>query len=100
MLREIFAWKWLKDDVMNYVNKFPTCKKNKVQNSHPSSLLHPLPIPTQKWESISMDFITGLPKVFCKDCIFVVVDSLTKFAHLFSVTTTFFAAQVDGLFFK
>ena len=47
-----------------------------------------------------MDFITGFPKVFGKDCIFVVVDSLTKFYHLFFVTTTFTLAQVIELFFK
>ena len=47
-----------------------------------------------------MDFITGFPKVFGKDCIFVVVDRLTKFSHLFVVTTTFTATQVVELFFK
>ena len=47
-----------------------------------------------------MDFIAGLPKVFGKDCIFVVVDRLTKFTHFIAVTTTFTAAQVAELFFK
>ena len=47
-----------------------------------------------------MDFITGLPKVLGKDCIFVVVDKITKFAHLFVFTTTFTATQVAELFFK
>ena len=47
-----------------------------------------------------MDFITGLPKVLGKDCIFVVVDRLTKFSHLFSITTSFTAAQVAELFFR
>ena len=47
-----------------------------------------------------MDFITGLPKVLGKDCIFVVVDRLTKFAHSFVVSTTFIVAQVVELFFK
>ena len=47
-----------------------------------------------------MDFITGLPKVFDKDCIFVVVDRQTKFANFFVVTTTFTVAQVAELFFK
>ena len=47
-----------------------------------------------------MDFITGLPKVLGKDCIFVVVDRLTKFSHLFDVTTTFTIAQVVELSFK
>ena len=32
-----------------------------------------------------MDFITGLPKVNGKDCIYVVVDRLTKYAHLFAI---------------
>ena len=47
-----------------------------------------------------MDFIIGFPKVLGKDCIFAVVDRLTKFSHFFVVTTTFIAAQVAELFFK
>ena len=47
-----------------------------------------------------MDFITGLPKVLSTDCIFVIVDRLTKFDHFFIVTTTLTAAQVAELFFK
>ena len=74
MLREIFSWKGLKADVLKYINEFPTCQQNKVEHTHPTSLLHLLPILEQKWESISMDFIIGFPKVFGKDCIFVVVD--------------------------
>ena len=47
-----------------------------------------------------MDFITGLPKYLGKDCIHVVVDILTKFDHLFVVTSSFSAAQVADIFFK
>jgi hypothetical protein len=47
-----------------------------------------------------MDFITGLPKTQGKDCIFVVVDRLMKFAHFFSIATDFSAAQVAELFFR
>jgi hypothetical protein len=47
-----------------------------------------------------MDFITGLPKVQGKHCIFVVVDRLTKFAHFFAIATDFSVAQVADLFFK
>ena len=71
-----------------------------MEQTHPVGLLHPIPIPVQKWERISMDFITGLPKLFGKDCIFVVVDRRTKFAHLFVVNTTFTSTQVAELFFK
>ena len=85
---------------MKYVNEFPTCQHNKLEHTPPTGLLHPFPILEQKWESISVDFITSFPKVFGKDCISVVVDRLTKFAHFFVVTTTFTAAQVAELFFK
>jgi hypothetical protein len=47
-----------------------------------------------------MDFISGLPKVQGKDCIFVVVDRLMKFAHFFAIATDFRATQVADLFFK
>jgi hypothetical protein len=47
-----------------------------------------------------MDFITGLPRVQGKDCIFVVVDRLTKFAHFFAIPTDYKAIQVAELFFR
>ena len=47
-----------------------------------------------------MDFITGLPKTQGRDCIYVVVDRLTKFAHLFSISLEYKAAKVAYLFFK
>ena len=78
----------------------PTCQKNKVEQIHPVILLHPFHIRVHKWESISMDFITGLPKLFGKDCIFLLLDRITKFSHLFDVTMIFSAAQVAELFFK
>ena len=42
-------------------------------------LLQPLPVPTDRWEEVSMDFITGLPRTKAGyDAILVVVDHLTK----------------------
>jgi hypothetical protein len=70
------------------------------QKTHPAGLLQPLPIPEQKWESIYMDFITRLPKTKGRNCIYVVVDRLTKFAHFFSISSKYMAAQVADLFFR
>jgi hypothetical protein len=47
-----------------------------------------------------MDFITGLPRVQGNDCIFVVVDRLTKFPHFFAIPTNYKAIQVAKLFFR
>jgi hypothetical protein len=82
-VRERFSWKGLKEDVMKHVKECTTCQENKDEHTHPAGLLQPLPIPEHKWESISMDFITGFPRAQGKYCIFVVVDRLMKFAHFF-----------------
>ena len=48
-----------------------------------------------------MDFVTGIPKVAGGfDSIFVVVDKLTKVAHLIPVKTTSIAADIAHLFVK
>jgi hypothetical protein len=47
-----------------------------------------------------MDFITGLPRVQGRDCIFVVVEKLTKFAHFFAIPIEYKATQVADLFFR
>jgi hypothetical protein len=47
-----------------------------------------------------MDFITRLPKVQGRDCIYVVVDRLTKFAHFFAISSEYKTTQVAELFFR
>ena len=99
-IRECFTWKGLKEEVLQYIRECPTCQQNKQEHSYPGGLLQPLLIPERKWECLSMDFITGLSRAQGKDCIYVVVDHLTKFAHFFSITTTYTATQAARLFFK
>ena len=86
--------------MIQHVRECSLCQQNKIEHTHPASLLQPLPIPKQKWESISMDFITGLPKVQGRDCLYVVVDKLTKFAHFFAISSDYSVAQVVELFFR
>ena len=97
--REKFSWKGLKGDVLQHVRECMVYQQNKSEHTLPAGLLQPLPIPEHKWESISMDFITVLPKVNGKDCIFVVVDRLTKYAHFFAIPLDLQAAQVADLVF-
>lgn len=76
------------------------CQRNKTEHVLLAGLLQPLPIPNQKWESISMDFITRLPRVQSKDCIYVVVDRLTKYANFHAISLKFKAPQVTDLLFR
>eukprot|EP00253_Pinus_taeda_P024182 PITA_24182 len=99
-IRERFSWKGLKEDVLQHVWECDVCQRNKGEMNHPARLLQPLPILEGKWECISMDFITGLLMVQGKDCIFVVVDQLTKYSHFFTISAYYTAAQVAELFFR
>jgi hypothetical protein len=47
-----------------------------------------------------MDFIMGLQKVQGRDCIYAVVDRLTKFSHFFAISSEYKATQVAELFFR
>ena len=85
---------------MQHVRECSICQQNKIEHIHPVGLLQSLPIPEHMWESVSMDFITGLPKVQGRDCLYVVVDRLTKFAHFFSISSDYSATQVAELFFR
>ena len=49
IVRERFTWKALKGDVLRYVQECEACQKNKGELTHPTGLLHPLPILEGKW---------------------------------------------------
>ena len=67
-----------------------TCQQVKGIRRHPASLLQPIPIPKWKWETITMEFITGLPRTRKQnDSIMVVVDKLSKEAHFISIKSTY-----------
>ncbi|GKA44831.1 putative reverse transcriptase domain-containing protein [Tanacetum coccineum] len=72
----------MKADIATYVSKCLTCAKVKAEHQRPSGLLVQPDIPEWKWEKITMDFITKLPKTATGfDSIWVIVDRLTKSAH-------------------
>jgi hypothetical protein len=75
-------------DIQNYVAECDLYQRNKNENVLTPGLLHPLHIPNQKWEEISMDFIEGLPISNKKDKILVIVDILTKYAQFIGVRKT------------
>ncbi|GKE57488.1 putative reverse transcriptase domain-containing protein [Tanacetum coccineum] len=70
--------------IATYVSKCLTYAKVKVEYQNPSDLLVQPEIPQWKWENITMDFVTKLPKTATgQDTIWVIVDRLNKSAHFF-----------------
>ena len=88
-LKMVYWWPRMKADIVTYVSKCLTCAKVKVEYQKPSGLLQQPRIPTWKWEDISMDFITKLPKLAngC-DTIWVILDRLTKSTHFLAIRET------------
>ena len=89
----------MKREVAQYVSECDICKRVKASHLRPAGLLHPLTIPSGKWEDISMDFIVGLPKTAKGyESIWVVVDRLTKSAHFIPVKTGYKSHQYAELY--
>eukprot|EP00253_Pinus_taeda_P008175 PITA_08175 len=85
----------MKKDVVEYLARCLECQQVKAEHQHPTGLLQPIRIPEWKWETITMDFITGLPKSKRNnDSIMVVVDKLSLGTQL-SFSTTYHP-QTDG----
>ena len=99
-LGRTFYWPNLQKDVRDYVTSCPSCIANKASNRRPLGLLQPLPIPERKWEQVTIDLITQLPKSKAgHDAILTCVDKLTKMIHLVPTVTTATSPDVARLFF-
>nr|GEW93914.1 putative reverse transcriptase domain-containing protein [Tanacetum cinerariifolium] len=61
-LRDMYWWPGMKRDIATYVSKCLTCSKVKAEHQRPLGLLQQPEIPKYKWDKITMDFITKLPK--------------------------------------
>ena len=101
MLSKEYFWLNMKTKVAEYIARCFECQQVKTEHQHPAGWLQPLPIPSWKWEIISLDFITGLPRNQNQnDSIMVVVDKLSKAAHFIPVKTTYKAANIADIFLK
>jgi len=97
-IKHLFAWPKLKDTVKTYVQSCDVCQQAKVEHVRSPGLLQPLPVPTESWSIVSLDFIEGLPKSHNKSVILVVIDKFSKYAHFLPLSHPFTALQVAQLY--
>ncbi|GJU45561.1 putative reverse transcriptase domain-containing protein [Tanacetum coccineum] len=88
-LKKLYWWPNMKAKIATYVSKCLTHAKVKAECQKRSGLLVQPEIPVWKWENITMDFVTKLPKTPSgQDTIWVIVDRLTKSAHFLPMKET------------
>nr|GEU51924.1 putative reverse transcriptase domain-containing protein [Tanacetum cinerariifolium] len=100
-LKKLYWWPKMKVDIVTYVSKCLTCAKVKAEHQKPPGLLQQPKIPKWKWEKITMDLVTGLPRAPSGyDSIWVIVDQLTKSAHFLSMKKTDSMEKQTHLYLK
>lgn len=97
-IKALFAWPHLKQDVDAYVKQCSICQQAKVEHVKLPGLLNPLPIPTQPWSIISMDFVEGLPVSGSYNSILVVIDKYSKYGHFIPLKHPYTAPHIAQVF--
>jgi transposase InsO family protein len=101
LLQKHFYWPNIYRDVKKYVTTCLICQRIKSENKKKKGLLQPIEIPLRRWHTVTMDFITQLPKTkHGHDAIFVVVDKLSKRAYFIPTVTNATAPDTALLYFK
>ncbi|GKB40664.1 putative nucleotidyltransferase, ribonuclease H [Tanacetum coccineum] len=95
-----YYWLRMGDDVETFVRTCLICQQDKIEQKKSGRLLEPSPTPKGPWESVSMDFITCLPKSEGGGIIIVVVDRFSKYGTFIAAPPDVIADDTAKLFFK
>jgi hypothetical protein len=93
-IKKLFAWPHLKQSVKDFVSQCSICQQAKAERVAYPGFLAPLPIPAGAWQTVSLDFIEGLPRSATYNCILVVIDKISKYAHFVLLSHPFTSFQI------
>jgi transposase InsO family protein len=93
-IKRHFAWPKMRATIKEYVQGCGVCQQAKPDRSKYPGLLQPLETPDAAWDVVTLDFVEGLPISSKFDCILVVVDKLTRYAHFIPLSHPYTAQTV------
>ena len=100
-LRHLHYWSGMKRHVGDFVRQYLTCQQVKVENQKPAGLLQPLEVAEWKWEHVTMDFVTHLPRTPQRHySVWVIVDWITNWAHFLALRMTFTLERLCRLYIR
>ena len=100
LLHRNYYWPNMQGFVRRYVQHCHVCRRSKGSRFKKQDVLQPLPRPKQCWQDLSIDLVTGIPKVHGHDAICCVVDRLSKERHYIPTTKELNAKSLADLFLK
>lgn len=97
-LKDRLYWPKMRKEAEQFIQSCHTCQEAKSTKQN-TGLYIPLPVPTEPWVDLSMDFVLGLPRTKAGfDSIFVVVDRFSKMAHFLPCKKSGDATYIAQLF--
>ena len=98
-LQRYFYWPQMNETMSKYVRGCVMCSTSNPSNKK-LGLYIPLPVPSRPWESISMDYVGGLPKSRKgHDYIYVVVNRFSIICILMPCKNQVIEGQTTHMFF-
>ena len=89
-LRRRYYWSGMKRHIRDFIRRCLMCQQVKAEHQKLVELFQPLEVDEWKWEHVTMDFVTHLPRTpQGHNAVWVIVDWLTKLAHFLVVRMTF-----------
>lgn len=95
-----FYWPRMARDIKRFTRSCDICQKIRPRRHAAYGLLQPIAIPTQPFETVTMDFIMELPESEGFDAVLVIVDKLTKYVQFIPTLSSVNAKQTAELVFK
>lgn len=97
-VKKLFSWPHMQKHIQEFVAACGICQQAKTEKVLYPGLLQPLPVPNHGWQVVTLDFIEGLPVSSTYNCILVVVDKFSKYAHFLKLRHPFTALKVAQLY--
>ena len=100
ILQKHFYWPKLRQEVSRYIRSCTACAIAKP-TTEKQGLYTPLPTPDRPWESISMEYMSGLLSTkWGNDCVFVVVDFFSNMVIMVACKKSITVEATAKLFFE
>jgi transposase InsO family protein len=99
-ISEHFYWDTIAADTRAFVTSCNTCERNKPSDFRTQGLLHPLPVPDDRFASISMDFGTLTLSDDGFDQFAVLQDRLTKLIEIIPISSNVTALEFANLIYR